>query len=115
MTKKLSHAQEAWLMNQVISSMNNEEAYYGSGWLYTWPDGCSFEDCKEYFSEDESFNELKEDYLEVFEYFYEDGFYKIENEFNHEDIIEYIKETLTELDIKGTLKETQKDLWEVVE
>lgn len=115
MTKKLSHAQEAWLMNQVISLMNNEGAYYSSGWLYIWPDECSFEECKEYFSEDESFNELKEYYLEVFEEFYGDGFYKIGNEYNHEDILEYIKETLTELDIKGTLKETKKDLWEVVE
>ena len=39
MNKKISNAKQAWKMNQVILAMNNEGAYYGSGWLYVWPDG----------------------------------------------------------------------------
>lgn len=112
MQKKLSHAKEAWLMNLVVESMNNEEAYYASGWLWVWVDECSFEDCKEYFSDEESFNELKGLYLEIFEEYYEDGFYNVDNEFF--DVEDYIRQTLEELGIKGELKETDENLLTVV-
>lgn len=67
-------AEEAWMMNRVISSMNNEEAYYGS-WLYIWPDGESREECAYDFGDRESFDELEETFLRIYKHYHADGLY----------------------------------------
>lgn len=67
-------AEEAWMMNRVISSMNNEEAYYGS-WLYIWPDGESREECAYDFGDHESFDELQETFLRTYKHYHADGLY----------------------------------------
>ena len=68
------YAEEAWLMNQVISSMNNEEAYYGS-WLYIWPDGETRKDCEYDFGNKEAFEELKEEFIDTYRAYHSDGLY----------------------------------------
>lgn len=50
MVNSEENAKEAWLMGQVIQAMNNEEAYYDSGWLYYWPDECDYDECVDTFS-----------------------------------------------------------------
>ena len=71
---KLPYHVLAWKLNEIISSMNNEEAYYGS-WLYIWPDGERLEDCKEDFGTKEAYEELKELFEKVYEEYHEDGLY----------------------------------------
>lgn len=112
MKEKLSHAKEAWLMSKVISSLNNERAYYDSGWLYIWPDECSYEECEEYFSDDDSFDELHNLYLRVFKRYYKDGFY--DYGYIDKDFLDYVKETMTKLNIEGEPKETKEKLWSIV-
>ena len=107
------NADRAWKMNQVISAMNNEEAYYDSGWLYTWVDGSDFQDAVEYFSDDESFKELEDLYLEVFKDYYEDGWYNLNKV--ESNVKDFILETAKKLEIKGELEETQPGLWEFVD
>lgn len=68
------YAHEAWMMNQVISSMNNEEAYYNS-WLYVWPDGESREECEYDFGDKESFEDLKSEFISTYKYYHDDGLY----------------------------------------
>ena len=67
-------AEEAWMMNRVISAMNNEDAYYGS-WLYIWPDGESREECAYDFGDQESFDELQETFLNTYKHYHADGLY----------------------------------------
>lgn len=73
------YAQEAWLMNKVMSSMNNEEAYY-SGWLYIWPDGETKEECAYDFGDKESFDELKDSFILHYKDCHEDGLYDADAE-----------------------------------
>jgi len=113
MDKKISNAKQAWKMNQVISAMNNEDAYYGSGWLYVWPDGSDYSECLEYFGDDESFKELRTLYREVFKDYYKDGLYNPEKV--GPDALEFANETLSKLKILGEFKETQPKLWTVQE
>ncbi len=58
---KLPNYDKAWRLNQIISYMNDEEAYY-SGWLYIWPDGETYEECKDHFEDDESYKDLEESF-----------------------------------------------------
>lgn len=111
MDKKISNAKQAWKMNQVILAMNNEDAYYGSGWLYVWPDGSDYSECLEYFSDDESFKELRTLYRDVFKDYYKDGLYNPEKV--GPDALEFANETLRKLKISGEFKETQPKLWTV--
>ena len=73
------YAKEAWLMNRVISSMNNEEAYYGS-WLYYWPDGCDEEECAVTFNDKETFEELKDIFEKVYVEYHEDELFDADSE-----------------------------------
>ena len=70
-------------MNQVISSMNNEEAYYGS-WLYIWPDGETRKDCEYDFGNKEAFEELKEEFIDTYKAYHSDGLYDAT-----EEVLEY--------------------------
>lgn len=57
----LKNYDKAWRLNQIIMYLNDEEAYY-SGWLYIWPDGETYEDCKYDFEEDDSYKDLEESF-----------------------------------------------------
>lgn len=61
-------------MNLIVSSMNNEAAYYNSGWLYIWPDGADEEEICE-MAESDYFDEVAETFFRVCERFGNDGFY----------------------------------------
>ena len=80
---KLPYHVLAWKLAEVISSMNNEDAYFGD-WLYLWPDGESKEDCKVDFNDKESYDELKELFEEVYKYYHKDGLYT-----DDQDILDY--------------------------
>ena len=47
---KMSRGEQAYAMNEVISSLNDEGAYY-SNWLYFWPDGATLEEAREDFDD----------------------------------------------------------------
>lgn len=81
------NAADAWMMNQVISHMNNEDAYYGS-WLYTWPDGETKEMCAYDFSDQEDFDDLEEVYLRTYQRYHSDGLYAAPA-----DVYEYARAT----------------------
>lgn len=107
-------AKSAWQMGKIIQNMNNEEAYYESGWLYYWVDEADEEDAYYYFGEDEeAYLELRRKYLEVFEEYYEDGWY-LESHIFHREDFKYIERTLKILGIPGKLVNTRRSLWEVV-
>lgn len=77
--KMNKYAKEAWLMNKVISSMNNEEAYYGT-WLYYWPDGCDEEECALTFNDREALEDLREVFESVYKDYHEDDLYEADDE-----------------------------------
>ena len=81
---KLPYHVLAWKLNEIISSMNNEEAYYDSGWLYIWPDGERPEDCEWDFNTKDAYEELRQLFEKVYKEYHEDGLYT-----NDPDIIEY--------------------------
>lgn len=62
---RLEYYLKAWRLAQIMMYMNDEEAYY-SGWLYIWPDGETYEECKTDFNDKESYQEL----LESFKFHY---------------------------------------------
>ena len=47
---KMSRGEQAYAMNEVIASLNNEGAYY-SNWLNFWPDGATLEEAREDFDD----------------------------------------------------------------
>ena len=47
---KMSRGEQAYAMNEVISSLNDERAYY-SDWLNFWPDEATLEEAKEDFDD----------------------------------------------------------------
>ena len=49
---------KAWRLNNIISNLNDESAYY-SGWLYIWPDGEDEEQCEYDFSDEENYSDLE--------------------------------------------------------
>ena len=78
--------QQAWMMNQVVMHMNDEEAYYGA-WLYYWPDECSKEECKEYFNDPESFQELKGVFERTYKAYHYAGLFEAP-----ENVLEYARQ-----------------------
>ena len=62
-------------MGEVISAMNNEDAYFDSGWLYIWPDEQTEEACLKNFNDKESYDDLKAIFKEVYTDYHEDGLY----------------------------------------
>lgn len=65
---KVDYGHKAWLLNEIISSMNDETAYYDTEWLYIWPDGESYEECIEDFGDKQSFKELENTFLSIYQY-----------------------------------------------
>lgn len=47
---KMSRGEQAYAMNEVISSLNDEEAYY-SDWIKSWPDGETIEEARKDFDD----------------------------------------------------------------
>lgn len=88
------YAKEAWLMNKVISSINDEEAYYGS-WIYDWPDGLDEEDVVEYFGDKDSFEDLKETFIDTYKIYHDEGLFDPD-----EETIEYAKRWDKELGLE---------------
>lgn len=72
---KSSYGLLAWQLNEIIESMNNEEAYYGS-WLYVWPDGTSKKEVMNIFSSKAAYNELEDWFIDIYKEFHSDGLYK---------------------------------------
>jgi hypothetical protein len=70
-----TYDERAWILNQIIECMNNEEAYYGE-WLETWPDGESLEDCAYDFGNKKSYEKLKIAFKETYTAYHDDGLYK---------------------------------------
>ena len=60
---KMSRGEQAYAMNEVIASLNDERAYY-SDWLSIWPDGDTLEEAKDDF--DDCSNEDWEDFIQLF-------------------------------------------------
>ena len=56
------YGEKAWMINRILSHMNDEEAYY-SGWLYIWPDGESYEECLEDFKDKEDYEDLERSFI----------------------------------------------------
>jgi len=67
--------QKAWNLNEIISSMNGEGAYFG-GWLYIWPDGTDREDANYYFDDEESYKELEDSFIRNYKRYHNGGLYK---------------------------------------
>lgn len=66
------HYQEMNMMNLIIQSMNNEEAYYNN-WVYLWPDESKAEDG--YFDDEDDYYELKNFFKSIYRKFHDDGLY----------------------------------------
>lgn len=64
----VDYGHKAWVLNEIISSMNDETAYYDTEWLYIWPDGESYEDCIEDFGDRPSFKELENLFISIYKY-----------------------------------------------
>ena len=68
-----AQAKKAWFWNQIISKLNNEEAYY-DGWIWIWPDGEDYQSCVWDFGEDdENFEDLERTFFEVYQEYHDDG------------------------------------------
>ena len=59
---KLKNYDKAWRLGQIMMHMNDEGAYY-SGWLYIWPDGEDYEQCKWDFRNEESYKDLERSFI----------------------------------------------------
>ena len=66
--KDINYGHKAWVLNQIISSMNDETAYYDTEWLYTWPDGETEQECDDDFGDKESFEDLERTFLSIYQY-----------------------------------------------
>ncbi|MCK9470180.1 MAG: hypothetical protein M0Q88_00310 [Bacilli bacterium] len=63
---KPSYGELSWKLAEIIAAMDNEEAYYGTGWLYIWPDGESKEECLDDFGDKESYEDLKKAFKKIY-------------------------------------------------
>lgn len=73
----------AWKLNEIMMSMNNEEAYYGA-WIYLWPDGETREQCQVDFNTAESYKELQNLFERVYKAYHKDGLYT-----KNQNIVDY--------------------------
>lgn len=108
-----NYGDKAWLLNEILSSFNNEGAYYSTGWLYIWPDGCSKEDCEYYFGSKEEFEDLEDSFKRIYKSNYrKDGFYRKPSEAALELAHKYDEEMgLPAMEILGeSLEEEKKDV-----
>ena len=64
----INYGHKAWVLNQIISSMNDETAYFDTEWLYVWPDGETEKECDDDFGDEESFKELEDTFISIYKY-----------------------------------------------
>lgn len=96
-TTKIPYGELAWRMGEVMKAMNDEEAYYNSGWLYSWPDGMSKEDCLIDFADRDSYYDLKR----VFRHIYSDEEYREGGLYTDDvNVINYAREFDREFGLK---------------
>ena len=74
-----ANGEKAWMMDQILQRMNNEDAYFG-GWLYIWPDGETKEEAEEDFAEDEDFKDLEDSFIRHYTAYHNDGLYNASEE-----------------------------------
>ena len=74
--KKEENAKKAWLMGQTMYSMNNEEAVYGTSWLYLYPDEGDEEEIADCFGEDEDYEELYNLFVRIYKAYHSDGLFR---------------------------------------
>lgn len=74
---KLTPGEKAWKLGLVMSYMNDEEAYYSSGWLYIWPDGETYRACLDDFEEEEWYQDLENSFKRIYsdKEYHEGGLY----------------------------------------
>ena len=60
-------------MNLIVSSMNNEDAYDSSGWLYIWPDGADDDEIREMAEDAEYFDDVAAAFFRVCKIYGKDG------------------------------------------
>ena len=72
--KELPYGEKAWQLNEIISHMNNENAY-GGGWLYIWPDGTEKEECLEIFGDKEDYEDLESAFKRYYKAYHKDGLF----------------------------------------
>ena len=79
-SKKIPYGLKAFQLNEIISHMNDEGAYYESGWLYVWPDGTeTVKEAQEDFGTKEEYEELEELFKKVYRRYHRDGLYKVDD------------------------------------
>ena len=61
----LEYWEKAWRLNNIVSSFNDERAYYND-WIFIWPDGETEEDCKYHFGEEADYKELEDIFKEIY-------------------------------------------------
>ena len=67
--KKMKIWEKAWHMNEIVSSFNDEDAYFGNGWLMIWPDGADREECQYDFEDEDSLVVLERSFIGRLKYF----------------------------------------------
>ena len=71
---------KAWLLGKVMQAMNDEEAYYDSGWLYIWPDGEDYENCLADFEDEEDYKDLEKSFKRIYKAYHEGGLFNADAE-----------------------------------
>lgn len=71
-TKKIPYGLMAWRLNEIISGMNNEEAYYCNSWLFYWCDGMTQKQCVSEYDK-EGYQELEKQFKKVYKAYHRDG------------------------------------------
>lgn len=61
-------------MGEIVSNMNNEEAYYESGWLYLWPDEADDDELREIAEDAQYFDDVANCFFRICKTYGKDGF-----------------------------------------
>ena len=75
----MNYAKKAWMLNKIISAMNDEEAYYDN-WIWLWPDGEDYEECEYDFGNKEDYEELERAFIYAYKTSHKYGLYKADEE-----------------------------------
>ena len=71
------NGRKAFILNQIIQSLNDEEAYYGE-WISIWPDETIVDvnDAISFFGEEEDFKELEDLFKKVYKKYHRSGLFR---------------------------------------
>ena len=70
-----NYGDEAWKLGQIMMYMNDEDAYFGS-WLYTWPDGESYEECLDDFGDKDDYDDLRKTFERIYRRYHSGGLFE---------------------------------------